>query len=314
MYDRILIPLDGSPLAETALAVARLIPSRLAYLLRVEQEAPQVNHYISPSGQETHKRIVYYANDDYLADIGETFRTDDREIELLQCWGDPADRIVETAADVDLIVMATHGRGATGRILQGSVADRVAREASAPVLLVRSDGHLPTAQMSRILVPLDGSELAETALPTAMTLASELGLPLHVVCVVEAPRKEWTGMIGTRLDAIGPASRSPTLAEHAARIYLTDCAQRHGGETMISIEVRLGGVEHELRKAIDPSDLVVMTTHGHRGLRRLVLGSVAEALVRQASAPVLLLRAGTVQSGKGVNDRTSRGLRRANRR
>jgi nucleotide-binding universal stress UspA family protein len=304
MYDRIRIPLDGSSVAEAALDVARLIPSRLAYLLRVEQDAPQVEHYISPSGHETQRRIVFRENDEYLERISDAFRTEDREVEVLQSWGDPADRIVETAADVDLIVMATHGREAAGRILHGSVADRVTREASAPVLLVRTGGKLPLPRIARILVPLDGSELAETAMSTAVTMARALGLAAHLVCVVDTQRAERTGALGTRLGAqlAAHAPQPCTLVEQAARMYLTDCVQRHGNEMAITSEVRSGAAITELRTAIEPSDLVVMTTHGHRGLRRLVLGSVADALVRQASAPVLLLRADTVRPDTSVDD------------
>lgn len=288
MYDRILIPLDGSALAEAALAVARRIPTRLTYLLRVEQDAPQVNHYISPGGQETHKRIVFSDGDEYLRRVAGTFRAEGREVEVLQSWGHAADRIVEAAADVDLIVMATHGRGAAGRMLHGSIADRVAREASAPVLVV-SSGSLPDVPMiTRILVPLDGSELAESAMPTAIALANHLDLQVHAVCVVDPAAAERGGKIGAGVSE--PARRSPTLAEHAARIYLADCIQRHDDAGATTFEVRSGGAVSELQKVIEPGDLVVMTTHGHRGLRRLVLGSVADGLVRHAGAPVLLLR------------------------
>lgn len=288
MYDRILIPLDGSSLAEAALAVASLIPSKLTYLLRVEQDAPQVDHYISPSGHETQRRVVFREGDEYLRRVGEALRPENRHVEELQTWGDPADRIVETAADVDLIVMATHGRGPAGRVLHGSIADRVTREASAPVLLVPGGYRADPPLVTRVLVPLDGSDLAETAMPAAIALARRLGLPIHAVCVVDPQGTERGREISAERDE--RARRSSTF-EHAARVYLTDCIQRHGAEVNSTREVRKGAAVPELRKAIRPGDLVVMTTHGHCGLRRLVLGSVAEGLVRAASAPVLLLRA-----------------------
>lgn len=290
MYDRIMIPLDGSPHAEAALAIATFIPSRLAYLLRVEQEASRMEHYISPSGQETNKRIVFRAGDDYLRRAGDAFRSSGREVEELQSWGDPADRIMEAAADVDLIVMATRGRGPAGRILHGSVADRVAREASAPVLLVPGVDRRPSPPITRVLVPLDGSDRAETALSAATALASDLGLPIHVVCVVDAPMTGGTPAASEPL--YERARRVSAFAEHAARIYLADCIRRQGDDVAATCEVRSGAIVTELKAAIGPSDLVVMTTRGHRGLRRLVHGSVAEGLVGHAGAPVLLLRAG----------------------
>lgn len=288
MYDRVLVPLDGSPLAEAALAVAGRIPSRLTYLLRVDQEPPEVEHRIGPGGRDTHTRVRYRDGDEDLRRAGAALGSRGREVEVLRSWGDPADRIVETAADVDLIVMATHGRGAAGRLLYGSVADRVAREASVPVLLVPSGAGRPLPAPDRILVPLDGSDLAETAMPAAVALAAELDLPIHLVCVVDASHGDRLGAI----KALAPDARPSTLADHAARVYLTDCARRYGDERPVTTEVRSGATIAGLRAAIRPADLVVMTTHGHRGLRRLVLGSVAGALVRRAIAPVLLLRAG----------------------
>lgn len=298
MYDRILVPLDGSSLAEAALAVASLIPSRLAYLLRVEQNAPEVSHYIGPDGRETHKRIVFREGDEYLRRAGDAFQAQGRLVEELQSWGDPAERIIDASADVDLIVMAKHGRGPAGRVLHGSVADRVVREAPVPVLLVPG-GHVPSGPViSRIFVPLDGSELAETAMPAAVTLANELHLPIHGVCVVDPRTSERPGVRGEPADE--RAQRTSTFAEHAARIYLEDCLQRHGRAISTTCETYTGGAIAGLRRAIRSGDLVVMTTHGHRGLRRLVLGSVAEGLIRRASAPILLLRDGMVGA-----DRTS---------
>lgn len=296
MYDRILVPLDGSSLPAAALAVASLVPSRLAYLLRVEQNAPEVSHYIGPDGRETHKRIVFREGDEYLKRAGDAFRAQGRRVEEIQSWGDPAERIIDASADVDLIVMATHGRGPARRVLHGSVVDRVAREVSVPVLLVPGE-HVPDEPaINRIFVPLDGSELAETAMPVAVTLATGLDLPIHGVCVVDPRTRERSGARDGRADE--HAQRTSTFAEHAARIYLEDCLQRHGGAISTTCEAYTGGAIAALLRVIRPDDLVVMTTHGHRGLRRLVLGSVADGLIRRASAPVLLLREGMVAADR----------------
>lgn len=305
MYDRILVPLDGSALSESALDVAGIIPGRLVYLLRVEQHAPEVNHYIGPDGRETHRRIVYREGDEYLRRAGETFRSQGRQVESLRSWGDPADRIAEAAADVDLIVMATHGRGPAGRLIHGSVADRVAREVPVPVLLVPG-GYRPHGTMiTRILLPLDGSELAETALPAAVALGGELGVPVHAVCVVD-PRTGQSPGKGSQRPGES-VQRTSTFAAHAARIYLEDCLQRHGDGVTTSYEVTSGATIAALERAIRPGDLVVMTTHGHRGLRRLVLGSVAEALVRGGLAPILLHRAGTGSFSSGSTAQRAEG-------
>jgi nucleotide-binding universal stress UspA family protein len=280
MYDRILVPLDGSALSEAAVRLALLIPSRLVYLLHVEDDTPAVEHVISPSGREVRTRWLVEEEQEHLQRAAAAFRDQGREVEVLRVGGDRAQRIAEAAVDVDLIVMTTHARGPAGRAILGSVADRVAREAPAPTLLVRGDYALASPPLTRIVVPLDGSPLAGKAESVAAELASALALRVHLVRVVE-PSQEETSRAAAHAD----------LDARVARLWEQD--------VVATSEVRAGPVVPELRAAIRPRDLVVMTTHGRGGVRRLVLGSVAGALVRHADAPVLLLRAGMLASVDG---------------
>ena len=110
-------------------------------------------------------------------------------IETRIAHGGPAEAIVDDAADADLIVMSTQGAGGGGRLLFGSVADRVARHAPAPTLLLRGGHHPVAAQpVQRIVVALDGSLAAERALPLATLLATRLHVPVHFVTVDDAER------------------------------------------------------------------------------------------------------------------------------
>ena len=167
MFDRILVPLDGSEAAEAALAVSELIPSRRVRLLAVESDLADLT-------------AICAAERDcqaYLERVAEPLRRQGREVETV-VLRQPGGEIVAFAAAADLIVMGSHGRGAVGRLVLGSVADQVARHAPVPTLIVRGGRRPATAMpLARIVVPLDGSALAEQAVPIAVALAADWGFP-----------------------------------------------------------------------------------------------------------------------------------------
>jgi nucleotide-binding universal stress UspA family protein len=142
----------------------------------------------------------------------------------------------------------------------------------------------------RIVVPLDGSDIAETALTDAHELATVLDAPIHVVRVVDFVEWEMYVVDGRVADSSDP---STLLADEAddVRQYLaavaTDLAQ-HG--CWVTYELRSGYVVDELIAAAHPGDLYVMASHGRSGLKRWFLGSVAEDVVRRSRVPVLLVR------------------------
>jgi nucleotide-binding universal stress UspA family protein len=276
MYDRILVPLDGSDLAEAALPFVELIPSRHVRLLAVEPvvlAAPRRRAAFEPPLPSGAGRVFTPAA--YLDSVGEPFRRQGRDVELVVESGDPGARIVVTAADASLIVMATRGRGAVGRALLGSVADHVARHAPAPTLLVRGTDPRAAPMVGRVVIPLDGSERAEAALPVAARWGGDLGVRPHLVRVVDT---------STQLTTEEEARREAAayLDEQARRLSVYDA--------VATSEVLTGPTVRALLEAIGPADLVVMTTRGRGGLGRALLGSVAERLVREAAGPVLLVR------------------------
>ena len=291
MFDLILIPLDGSEPAEAALAVAGLIPSRRVRLLTVEPDTTGPMLASAPeweawrTGREREAQAV-------LQRAAEPLRRQGRSVGTAVEFGDPADRIVDAAADADadLIVIGSHGRGGGGRVLFGSVADRVARHAAAPTLIVRG-GERPAAALplTRLVVPLDGSPLAEGALPLAAALADALGLPIHLVRVVDSDGRRAAVQAG--IPAAMADARSQEAVRRHAEEYLAAEAQRlRNRDLAATSEVRTGPPAAELLDAIRPGDLVVLITHGRGGVKRWLLGSAAETLVRRAPAPVLLVR------------------------
>jgi nucleotide-binding universal stress UspA family protein len=283
MFDLILVPLDGPEAAEAALAVAELIPSKRVRLLTVASDLPDRTAICAtePDCQT------------YLERVAEPLRRQGREVETIVAFGDPAREIVASAATADLIVMGSHGRGAAGRVGLGSIADHVARHAPAPALIVRG-GRRPatTIPLTRIVVPLDGSALAEQALPMAIALAGIMGLPVHLVRVVDFDPVR--GTVEAGVVAANAYVKTHAAAISLADTYLAEQVQRLRNKDVATMsELRTGAPASELLDAIHEGDLVVLATRERGGIQRWFLGSVAEELVRRAAGPVLVVRATT---------------------
>lgn len=142
-----------------------------------------------------------------------------------------------------------------------------------------------------IVVPLDGSDLAESALPQAIDLARLTGAPIHLLHVVDVTRLERYGPYVLALEYSGV---EPVLADEQAeaKAYLQQVEARlSDAGLLVTSEIRPGRVAREVVAALRPGDLVVMASHGRGGLSRWLLGSVAEDVVRHATVPVLLVKA-----------------------
>jgi nucleotide-binding universal stress UspA family protein len=301
MYRRTLVPLDGSPLAEHALphaiALARATGGGL-HLVRVTGARRASAGDLSPE-------------EGYLAGVARRVRDAGIGATIALRAGDAVDEIVAEAADgADLIAMATHGRGGLGRVLFGSVAAAVLSRSTVPVLLVRA--WLPAAQAVAlgpaplILVPLDGSAYAEAALPPAAALARALDGRLLLLRVVppETPATAPLLLSSGELDAgqlrLLQEARDGHLAE--AGVYLDQVVSRlaalgHSAER----EVRAGPVAATIvaAKREHGAALIAMTSRGYAGARRLVIGDVADAVLREGTRPLLLIGPGARAAAPG---------------
>jgi len=292
----IIVALDGSPLAERALPVAETLSKRTNWHLALVRAVPYLSR---PEGDATYRTLAAAR----AAATVEARCYLDGLVARLAARGVAATAIVpeeDEAAGIlaaahhdgaDLIVMATHGRSGLGRWVYGSVAEEVLAAAPLPVLLVRAwHGAPPDAALEAggaVLVPLDGSILAETALPIGERLADDLGGELLLLRVVPH---------AALLRAEALASQ-----EAIARTYLAKLAGRLGGRgRRILTEVRVGAAAAAI-EAVGleyTAGLVVMATHGLTGLRRSAMGSVADAVVWQDSLPVLLVGIHAQQAGR----------------
>lgn len=281
MYQRILVPLDGSAQAEAAIPYAARIPSEWVRLLKVEPVVSDVAPAVGAPSAD-------------LDRAGAPLVAGGRMVEPAVARGDPAEEIVRMAADVDLVVMTTRGHGAGGRLVFGSVADRVARHAPVPTLIVRGgDDPVAPVPFARIVVPLDGSPTAERALPVASGLARLLGVPVHCLAVAEVVGVD--GTLARALPAgIYDAGLETARREAGERVAMAASRLRSEG-IAASEEVRAGPVRSELIAALRAGDLVVMTTHGHGRALRWSVGAVAERVLQRAPGPVLLVRADLVR-------------------
>ncbi|MCC6312905.1 MAG: universal stress protein [Thermomicrobiales bacterium] len=145
---------------------------------------------------------------------------------------------------------------------------------------------------TRIVIPLDGSETAEGALPEATELARTLHVPLCLLRVVDLGKLESYGAFGLGLEysALDLAIQDERAT---ARDYLEKAQQRLTADGLhVITEIREGLATNEIVSAAEPDDLLVMASHGRSGLSRWFLGSVAESVMRKANVPVMLVRVG----------------------
>ena len=299
MERRILVPLDGSALAETvlphAVAMAQATGSSLS-LLRVVAPPADAERLVRPA-EHVQSRI-------YLAGLADRLRaTTGLVVRIDVLEGQPAARIVARAQEdprIAMIAMATHGRSGVGRWVFGSVAEQVVRAAPAPVLLVRAHEQRAPASAKgayrKIVVPLDGSAFADQALGDAVKLARSSDATLCLVSVVEGPGDSVVepGDVAAAEVGIVPCWM---LAERQAEQERIGNMLRHrarmlgaNGSKVETVVAHGKPAEEILRvSAQEEAGLVVMATHGRSGLQRLWLGSVAMKVLQGAAMPLLLV-------------------------
>ncbi len=285
MMKTILLPLDGSPLAERALTYATVLARQSdAKIALVEAVRARTFPGVDPSDAQVELTSQAQA---YLQSVADRLAADGVEAEVHVCYADPVPAILDVASRqrADLIVMSTHGRGGLSRMLYGSVADQILRRATTPVLLVPSivEHAWPADGPLSLLIPLDGSELAAEAMQSACLLTDLFGARLTLLRAIQPIPYP---LYGDGYAYI-PFNEEAEVAE--ARRYLDDQATRLSGDVAnVETEVVLGEparVIGEVAREKDV-DVVVMATHGHGGLSRVILGSVATATLRHTTAPL----------------------------
>ena len=277
MFDRILVPVDGSPLA------LEIVP-HVAHLGAALGATAVVLHVSSAGAADADKADV--------EGIARKLTRDGVPATGKLVVGQPAQAIIQEANDggYGLIAMSTHGRGGISRLLNGSVASKVLEAAPTPLLLSRPRSpDAPSAQPVRAaVVALDGSHLAEAALVCAHDLAGRIPLGLHLLRVVSMASVALGG-----IDPAGYAEKTIEYLEQDARGYLEERRQSLASQGVAAKTEVLDGDPAELiaSRANALHAMIVMTTHGRTGLSRWAVGSVADRVLRIARGPVLVIPA-----------------------
>jgi nucleotide-binding universal stress UspA family protein len=295
-----LIPLDGSKLAENVLPYARALAGALG--LRIELLSVVESVDFARTTHAGHVRdldpIIEAAVQEsrrYLEGVARSFTGSTATCFVEQ--GQPEDVIIERAAGdkETLIGMATRGRSGIHRWLMGSVAEKVLRGATNPLLLVRGNEEGKSegaATLKSIVVPLDGSKLAETVLPRAVELAKKLSLEIVLTRAYQIPLSTYGGAEAAYIP--NPNALMNVVKEEAGA-YLeakVDELRQNGVEKVSSILLLGSGADEIIDLArTTPDNLIAMCTHGRSGVKRWALGSVTEKVVRHSGDPVLVVRA-----------------------
>lgn len=292
MLNNILVPLDGSAASEAALPFAGALAVRASATLSLVRAVPGRGLSHDAPGQQ---RAVSEA-EDYLAGLAATLEAAGLRVHTgVPFGGSPATWILEEIElrHASLVVMATHDRVGPGRWLHGSVAEAVVSRTATPVLLVREAEELPPAprfdqQEPVLVVPLDGSELAESALPIARELAHLVAARVVLVGVVPPVGH----LIAVEGGAVPYGDAAHDRAEIDAQAYLEGAIARLGADA-VAVETCVRTGEPALEIARIATDYlaaaVVMATHGRTGLPRTILGSVAGGVLHRGTTPVLLV-------------------------
>jgi len=298
-YRSLFVPLDGSHFAEQALPLALNIARNAGALLRVALvhhpvpalatalEVPEIEAQLD---QEARVR-----EQSYLNGVVERLRHDANvPVTAILLDGPVADALeaeIETTG-TDLVVMTTHGRGPLSRFWLGSVADQLVRRLHVSLLLVRPVGDQPVEpRLRRILIALDGSPFAEQAIGAATALGEPFKAEYALLMVVE-PALPVADPAGLMLLPVSPDTEQKR--REAAQRYLASLAGRLEAEGVkATTHVAEGAVATaailEQTEALG-ADLVTLASHGTGGFERLVIGSVADKVIRGSQHPTLVVR------------------------
>jgi len=287
MYKRILVPLDGSALSERVLPIAKLLAGSLG-------SSVELLFVVSKSAEGIPKEIKSQARedgDDYLKKIVKRLTEDSgtTKISYSVKTGHPASKIIESAESKKktLILMSSHGYSGVQRLLLGSVASKVVQATSTPTLLIPANAKNPEGNLvefKRMIVPLDGSKLAESVLSHAIGLCKSLDME---VILVRSYNPNFPGS-SVRMHDVSK------IVHDSAENYIRAKAEelQKKGLKKVSYQVLHGRAGEQITDfAIEtPDSLTAMCTHGRHGIGRWMLGSVTNDVIHCSEEPVLVIR------------------------
>jgi nucleotide-binding universal stress UspA family protein len=296
MFKHILVPLDGSKLAEAALSVAASLAKTLGapvtLLHIIERDAPQeihADHHLTQADEATV----------YLKQVAEREFPPEIKVDLHVHTAPVKDvpaSIVEHATTEfqhDLIVMCTHGKGGVRELLYGSIAQQVVAQGLIPLLLIKPDtGISKPFKLDKILVPLDTGPMHDASLPVTKELALAYKSHIHLLTVI--PTFGTVGGEAAAASNLLPATTSALLeiqVENAADDLQEHLDELKNAGLSATAEVARGDPATEIVNLSEKLkvDLIVLTTHRKAGATAFWARSVAPNVVRRAQVPILLI-------------------------
>ncbi len=289
MWKKILVPLDGSDLAELALPYAE----ELANAFKSEVILLHVNE---PA--ESHYRHMHEL---YMQEVADRMKERIRKVSPVVVSGKSADEIISYAEknDVGLIIITSHGRSGIMSWATGSIASKLLQAAAVPLLMVRAAKPRQEAQrpvlLNRILLPLDGSEAGGAAVEYVGELMSRFESEVILFGVVSSGRH--IRSVGG-LDYISYPEEQVAMFKKEAEGYLDGVyrkLKRRKGTVKVALKVgdKVGDVGQEIIKFAEEEgvNLIAISSHGHSGIKKWVFGSIANKVVQDSKAPVLVVKA-----------------------
>jgi len=294
MYTRMLVPLDGSETAEKVLPYARTLAGNLKIPIEL-LAVIEMSRSVSAEKTRYLDTVVDAAirrNQEYLQRIAKTFPG--ASVEYTVEGGVPEEIIITKAADKGtLITMATHGRSGVSRWLLGSITEKILRGSNNHLLVVRANQEAKTEDkvtLDSVMVPLDGSEQAEAALPIAVELAKVMNLKVVLLRAYSDKHIHYSYQ-----DYLPAVKELEAKSQSEAISYLDSKVRQLKSEGLVDVfplasEGEAAETIIELARGA-PNSLITMCTHGRSGVKRWVLGSITEKVVRHSGNPVLVVRA-----------------------
>ena len=302
----VLVPLDGSETGERAVPWAKAVAGTNTRIVLMEV-TPLASTVRSLSGQvigtaETIQEGYRQIADQQLTAARDRWFGANDSISTVVAIGDPSEQILATAKQTgaDLIVMSSHGRGAVGRFVSGSVADRVVRSAPVPVMIVGPEGDLAKdATIERIIAPIEDSGLSLAAIPVAARISESTKTPIVVVHVVRSAGELAFVPYPVAVD-LSPAAVFEQAVADAKALVDRFVTRLHDEGIEASGEVSDGNAVDSIIEILQPGDVIVLSSHARQGLARWVLGSTAMKLLRNGRAPVIVVTSESMEKASPV--------------
>jgi nucleotide-binding universal stress UspA family protein len=289
MWQRILVPLDGSNLAELAIPYAEELAAAFS--------SEVVLLYVSEPAESQYRRMHQL----YIEEMGGQMREKIKKVSPLVLTGKPAEEIIGYAEknDISLIIITSHGRSGILSWATGSVTNKVLHATGVPLLLIRATRpprKVPQKHLlERILLPLDGSAAGEAAVPYAQEIMVRLGSEVILFGVVPAGQHIRT--VGGLDYILYPEEQLGVFKTEAGEYLGKVYRQLKGRKGTVRVELKVGDKSGDIAREIikfaeeNEVSLIAISSHGHSGIERWVFGSIANKVVQASEVPVLMVRA-----------------------